>query len=276
MIKFHPALALIFISNFSFGFGGVVTDPGSYSYYATQIEQALEQVELAEEQVNQATKTYDKVTSLEKNITGNAQRAQRNLEKIKELQNISSRDLEKSLKYAKKALEEIEDIPEYQKGITDGVDEIFSKDNKEGGWVNVEAEKRAARQQSFKKALVDSELAQGKIEIQYEHMEELAQATNSADSLKDSTDVTNTILLEMLDNQRDMITLLANVSQNISLAFFDGDSKQSTSKKVPDLSESSTGKTQKRLAFGCGPFDKNCDRKSMEEIMADIKASEGK
>jgi hypothetical protein len=272
MIKIHPLLALIFISNIAFGFGGVVTDPGSYSYYATQIEQAIEQVRLAEEQVNQATKTYNKVTSLEKNITGNAQRAGRNLEKIKDLQNISKIDIEKSLRYAKKALKDVEEIPEYKKGIMDGVDSIFSKDNKDGGWVNVEAEKRAARQQSFKKSLVDSELTLGKIEIQYERMEELAQATNETDSLKDSTDVTNTILLEMLGNQRDLITLLANVSQNVSLAFYDGDSQKTKSQKTPSLTQDSKVNNKKAYA-GCSPFDKSCNRKSMAEIMAEIKAS---
>ncbi|WP_010320076.1 hypothetical protein, partial [Vibrio ordalii] len=74
-IKLTTALTLLTFTSHCFGFGGVVTDPGSYSYYATQIDQAIQQVKLAEDQVKQATKTYDKIVNVDKSITGNLMRA---------------------------------------------------------------------------------------------------------------------------------------------------------------------------------------------------------
>lgn len=260
LLAMTPSLAL--------SFGGVVTDPQSYTYYVKQLEQGIEQLEKVEEKIKIATDTYNKMVSLDENVSGNVQRAQGSLEKIKELQNISSKDLDKSLRYAKKALEEIEDIPEYQEEIEDGVADVFGVEaQEENGWVSVEAKKKRERQEAYRKALVNSELAQGKIALQYEKMEELAQATNSADSLKDSTDVTNTILLEMLDNQKEMITLLAGMTQSVSLAFYDGDTNEAD-KKAPVLSQPNSDKKAK--PYPCGPLSRGCKMKSYEELNKEI------
>lgn len=206
----------------AFSFGGVVTDPGSYSYYATQIEQAIEQVELAEDQVKQATKTYDKVTNVDKSLTGNLMRAQKQLEKIKGLQDVSLKDTRKSLQYAKNALDEISEIPQYKDDISEELDKTFGEDAKNGDWINVEAEKRASKQKALKQAVIDAELAQGKIELQTKQLEELAEATNQADDLKDATDITNTALIQMLEGQQEMISLLANISKNLALSDYNG------------------------------------------------------
>ena len=206
-----------------FAFGGVVTDPGSYSYYAIQIDQAIQQVKLAEDQVKQATKTYDKITNVDKSITGNLMRAQKQLEKIKSLQDVSLKDTRKSLQYAKNALDEVAGIPEYKSDISKEIDKTFGEEAKANDWVNVEAQKRASKQKALKQAVIDAELAQGKVQLQTKQLEELAEATNQTDDLKDATDVTNTALIQMLEGQQEMITLLANISKNLALSDYDGD-----------------------------------------------------
>ena len=228
-IKTKFAALLLFVPTFTHSIGGlgdVVTDPTSYAYYANQLKQGVEMLEFAEKKIQTAVDTYNKVTSLEENITGNFKRATKSLKKIKELQNLSSRDLKKSLKFAKKAIEEIEDIPEYKEDIGNNIDDVFGNEEKKapktGGWVSVSQKRKQARQQSYKQALVDSELTAAKIEMQLEKMEELASATNETTSLKDSTDVTNTILLEMLENQREMIKHMSNTSRNLSMAYYNG------------------------------------------------------
>lgn len=206
-----------------FAFGGVVTDPGSYSYYATQIDQAIQQVKLAEDQVKQATKTYDKIVNVDKSITGNLMRAQKQLEKIKSLQDVSLKDTRKSLQYAKNALDEVAGIPEYKSDISKEIDKTFGDEAKTNDWVNVEAQKRASKQKALKQAVIDAELAQGKVQLQTKQLEELAEATNQTDDLKDATDVTNTALIQMLEGQQEMITLLANISKNLALSDYNGD-----------------------------------------------------
>ncbi|MEZ8481157.1 hypothetical protein AB9R81_23435 [Vibrio cyclitrophicus] len=222
-------IASIFYVGVVYSFGGVVTDPGSYSYYATQIEQAIEQVELAEDQIKQATKTYDKIVNVDKSITGNLQRADRSLKRISDLQNVSITDVRKSMQYAKKALDEVTDIPQYHTEIEGEIDKTFGEENQSrGDWVNVEAEKRANKQKALKRAIVDSEVAQGKIKLQDEQLEDLALATNETDSLKDATDVTNAALLQMIEGQNEIINLLANISKNLALAEYNGDENLST------------------------------------------------
>lgn len=222
--KLTPFLiSVLSVNVFAFGGGGVVTDPGSYSYYGIQIEKAIEQIKIAEEQVKQATKTYEQVSNVDKRITGNVQRAQRNLQRIKDLQDLSLKDARKSLQFTKNALDEIAGIPEYKDDIEKNIDKTFGEETKKNNdWINVEAEKRAVRQVALKQAVVDAEMAHGKIEIQTKQLEELAVATNQTNDLKDATDVTNTALLSMLEQQQEMIVLLANISRSLAMADYNG------------------------------------------------------
>ncbi|PML45582.1 hypothetical protein BCT75_04155 [Vibrio lentus] len=271
MNKLIISLAFACIPSFAFGFGGVVTDPGSYSYYATQIEQAIEQVELAEDQIKQATKTYNKVVNVDKSITGNLNRADRSLKRISDLQNVSITDVRKSMQYAKKALDEVADIPQYHTEIESEIDKTFGEENQgRGDWVNVEAEKRANKQKALKRAIIDSEVAQGKIKLQDEQLEDLALATNETNSIKDATDVTNTALLQMIEGQNEIINLLANISKNLALAEYNGDENLSTKthiingKDITDKSDWKTNNRNKPKSYTeCNPFVSKCNRNNL-------------
>lgn len=267
--KLSTAILLTSLSFNCFGFGGVVTDPGSYSYYATQIEKAMEQLKVAEEQVKQATQTYNKVTNIDKNITGNLMRAQRNLERIRDMQVTSVKDIRKSLQYAKKALGEVSSLPAYVEEVETNIDKTFGVDpQSQNDWVNVKAQQRANKQKAYRQAIVDAEIAQGKIDIQNEQLEELALATNTSDSLKDATDITNAALLQVIENQQEMITLLANVSKNLSLAQYDGGEHANEAPNIingKDITDANQWKNKKNLSSSvskkdCNPFEEKCTK----------------
>lgn len=265
------AISAIAFSGFCFGFGGVVTDPVSYTYYVQQLEQAMNQIKLAEDQIKTATDTYDEITSVDERLTGNLARAQKNLKKIKDMQDLSLKDMRKSLMYAKNALEEVGEIPEYQESVSEEIDSIFGEENQSKNvWVSVEAQKRAQKQAAFKQAIIDSEVAHGKVNLQLEELEQLASATNESDTLKDSTDVTNTILLSILDGQQEVVKQLANISRNLSLAEYDGaESKKPEAVHIVDGKDLTNpndwkvkSKKPKTLAE-CGVFESNCYQDSI-------------
>lgn len=256
------------VSTAAFGFGGVVTDPVSYTYYVQQLEQAMNQIKVAEEQVKKATDTYEEITSVDDRLAGNLSRAQNYVKKIQDLQDVSLKDARKSLLYTKKALEEIGEIPEYQDEISKEIDTVFGEENQgKNVWVSVEAQKRAQKQAAFKQAIIDSEVAHGKVELQLEELEALAVATNSTDSAKDATDVTNTILLAILDGQQEVVKQLANISRNLSLAEYDGAESKAEDVHIingkditnPDDWKSSS-KDKVKTSSECNPFEGGCKR----------------
>lgn len=252
------------------GTGGVVTDPKSYTYYTAQIDHAIEQVKIAEQQIKKATETYEMVTSIDDNITGNLQRAQRYAKKIKDLkENFDVGDVRKSLIYAKRAITSVGEIPEYQEDIEKNINDTFGVETeKRNDWVSVEAERKASKQKALKQAVIDAETAKGKIDLQLESLEELTTATNTTDSLKDASDTTNTILIEMLEAQHEIIKLLASISQNIALADYEGDESLSGDNFKKHSGRSMTDKsdwqvespTKNKKTSDCDPFtNSGCD-----------------
>lgn len=260
----------LFLTNQAIGFGGVVTDPGSYTYYGTQIEKAVKQIETLEKQYKQATQTYTKITSIDDNITGNIQRALNQLKKIKAMQDISLANGKKSLLFTKKALNEITDIPSVGEDISDNIDKTFGlEQQKRNDWISVEAEKKATKQKALKQAVIDAEVAQGKVDLQLKQIEDLASMTNSSDSIKDATDINNTILLQMAEQQQEMILLLSNISKNIALANYDGKDESNpelgysngkrNGKSMTDKSDWSVkSKNKPKSMTSCDPFAETC------------------
>jgi len=225
MIKSKLFIAIFLFSNYAFSFGGVVTDPLSYSYFATQIEQAISQLKTMEKSyetelsaLSTAEDTYDTTMSIEGKLTGNYNRAAAALKSIEDMDYTGFR---RSLQYAKKSLDDIENLVGYKDAIEVELDDMFAPTDRKD-WVNVELERKASKQRSFKRAVIDAEAAQGKVELQMDALEELAKASNSTDSMKDAQDVTNALLLKMIENQSELITLMASISKNIALSEYDG------------------------------------------------------
>lgn len=259
MKKLKLLVLLYGVSFYSFSFGSVVTDPVSYSYYATQVETAINelkngeiQLETIQKSLDMAKDTYNSVSSIDSNLSGNLKRANKT---ISNLQKMDIKEFEETLQFAKKSLDEVENIGNYKSGVETEIDNVFVESDRKD-WVNVELEKKAAKQKAFKTAIIDAELAQGKATLQVKHLEELALATDSANTSKDAQDVTNSLLLTMIDNQRELITLMASVSKNIALSEYNGEEDAPADAKVNngrDITNKDDYKT-KRIKVINNPF----------------------
>lgn len=216
-------LAALSISTEVFSFGSVVSDPGSYSYYGTQIEKAVRQIEVAQQQYKQAIETYNETVNIGNQLTGNLQRAKRQYEKLKEMQEQAVASGKRTLQFTKEKLETLGDLPKLYLQIDASIEDSFGEEQQDrNDWVSVEQEKRAKKQKAYKQAVIDSEVAKSKVNLQMKDLEDLTLATNTSSSLKDALDVNNSVLLQMVENQQELIMLLSTISKNIAMASYDG------------------------------------------------------
>jgi hypothetical protein len=278
MRKFSTViLTLSLFSSYSFGFGGVVTDPSSYTYYVEQIKAAKEQLKTAQQQFEEMEKTKDGVLNIQKNVTGNLLRAQKSLSNIAALKDQIKKNPKDFLEYSADALDDITKVDKYRADVTDNLNDTFGLegDNAIGGWGDVKAEKTkpASQQRAAKNAIVGAEVAKGKIAVQLDDIEALSTAANTATSLKDSSDINNALLAKIALNQQEVIKLLADISQNISLYFYEGkenvDKVKASMVNGKDLLSDSDFKpntsTNKPLSMSergkkCNPFAGECDK----------------
>lgn len=252
-------LGLSVFSSTAFSFGGVVTDPGSYSYYALQIETAMkdldatyEQVKVGTDQLAVVTDTYDELQKVEGNLTGQYNRATKALNRFKDMEDLS--DFQKATQFANRTLKSLVDHESYVGDIEDNLEELFGNDLKDSGWINLSADKKAAKQASYKNAIISAELAKGKSNLQLERIKDYAGVVNSTANIKDSQDVSNTLLLEMLNNQRELIDLVASVSKNLALSQYDGGENKKindTSKKEKDITDKTAFEKPSSGIFKC-------------------------
>ena len=265
-------LGLTLLSTGAFGFGGIVTDPGSYTYYVTQIETALKQLKQAEESLQTQIDTYTSVDSIDKNLTGNLSRARQSLEDFNDLKEMNIKDTRKSLQFASKALDEIKNIADYKGDIEDEIDDVFG-DNGDNAWVSVEAEKKKTRQRAFKQAIIDAETAQGKVDLQLENVTKLTETANSTQDMKDAQDVTNALLIKMIESQGELITIVSNVSKNLALSQYDGGDHKNKASVVNGkdllkdedwkIDNKKKPKTQMEILEECGGFNCNSSKNSI-------------
>jgi chromosome segregation ATPase len=277
-MKFNLAKTLlisccIFNANSAFSFGGVVTDPTSYTYYVKQLEEAKKQLETAQESLDTITETKDGIFSIKSNVEGNLQRAQRSISRIKSLEDNIKDNPEDALNYASDALDDVSKIDKYRENVANNVEKQFGTLNdKVSDWGDVKTQKeiQAAKQEAAKKAIINAEVAKGKIAQQLEDLSSLANDANSATSLKDASDVNNAILLKMNENLVEIIALISDISQNISLAYYNG--KENVDKEpahmkdgksmlnADDWKPTKTQKVKSLTERGCNPFSGECDK----------------
>jgi len=214
---------LFFIPINAFALGSVVTDIGAYSYYAEQIEAATSQLKKMEEQIKLATDTYNQISSIDDNLKGNYNRAVNAAKKLKDLRDIEDLSefskIRRSIQYADGTLSDLLDSEEYAGTIDKNIDSLFGEGSSE--WTQLSAIK-SKKQQGYKNTIINAELAQAQARLQLETLDEYSAMVNSTTTSKDAQDATNTLMLEMLENQRQMILLMGEVSKNLAVAAYDG------------------------------------------------------
>lgn len=243
------------------GVGDVVSDPTSYTYYAKQLEEAQKQLQTAKEKLNTAIEAKDIAMETKSNLEGTYRRAQRaisNFQSMREqLENDPMRFAEQMIEdrrdvagmmdsTAKKvssvfdpAKNSMEDIQEFTGQDADGND--WSSD-----WVSVRGAQKKLAMDELKNAVVDAEKAEALSKVQLKDIEDLAKKANSAPTQKDATDITNALLLKMIEQNQQMIELLSNSSRSFALTKLaeNGSSGKDPIKRIKErLNKEQTTKT---------------------------------
>ncbi len=238
IIFFTMAFVLFCLaSTSSFGFGDVVTDPGSYTYYADQLKQAYEQYETLQEQLSEAKEHYDlqkeKIEDLKKDyyrIKGSIEWLQSTRE---QMQNDPSSIFESVLGFSPTG-----EIKELKTLFSDTYSaQLYANPQAMQAWLRSDRKDihKTAKYNQLKRErqklipkLKAKRLAQKTIKInaikdvspnkseikghkllRFEMQEQLANAAKDAENLKDGQQVTNAILLQILDSLNKQLSLQA-------------------------------------------------------------------
>lgn len=214
------------------GIGDIVSDPTSYTYYVEQINTATDSLENARQQLQKITEAKDIALNTQRNLEGSFRRAQRALSNFQSMQEqleddpagfaedwIEDRDsVQDSIRKTSRNVgrvfdpveNSIEDIQEF--AGQDANDKNWSSD-----WVSVKAAQKSILREDLQRSVVQSEIATALTQDQLEALEELATQANTASTQKDATDVSNALLLKMIDQNQQLIELVASINKNIAM-----------------------------------------------------------
>lgn len=231
---------LVFATS-SFGFGGVVTDPVSYGYFAEQITAAGEQLKKttdvlnkAKEQVENLKVVQNKVQGVGNQLKGHYDRAKGLVDKVKGVRE----KLEKTPttlqgQYAKwKNL----DFIDPQKAL----EEFFEDPRANNANLYKALDRRyEVRQMALKNSIMNAEVllqaAPGRMKV----IEGLSGQIDGTENVKDAADLNNRIMIEMWTAVEEIKMLLAHLAEAQGLMNFSGVSKEVTTARVKTVDEHS-------------------------------------
>lgn len=194
----------------------VVSDPGSYSRMAQQIQEAKELVKNAEAMVQQAQ-------DIKNNLSGNLKRG-RGIEDIIRSYKDDLEGMIPSLYH--KLPEDIQN--QISKELSNKLDEkiIYQKIDAELSDLTKD-QRDDYRQKVLKRALLMSETTSKDMEASLNKMESLAFEIDQTQSMKDAMDLNNRLMHEMLLNQTKMVNLLAELTKAEATMNYQGTSSTS-------------------------------------------------
>jgi conjugal transfer/entry exclusion protein len=139
-------------------------------------------------------------------------------------------------RFAVKMIEDRRDLSEVKNDTTSRVQSVFNpvknsmddinelagvddEGNKwSSDWQSVKSAQKKMAREELSNAIVSAEIAENLTASQLKNIEDLASKANSAVTQKDATDVTNALLLQMIDQNQQLITLVANISRSFAMA----------------------------------------------------------
>ena len=194
--------------------GWVVTDPGAYTRMAKELEVMKEHVETATKQLEEAQRTVQQ-------LSGNLKRGvgiERDLRKIKK---IAADILPSFYNMSVPGGENVD--PSDIQWLETQLDDIFTPKNKSPRDRELNKERRGAyTQRSLKAALLESEAAIGSTIASMEKLEQLMREIDETETLKDSQDLSNRLLGEVVATQNKIIILLAQLTRAQSVIHYTG------------------------------------------------------
>jgi len=242
MNKFILILAILIPFNV-YSVGGVVTDPSSYMYYVEQLVKAEEMITNQIDQVEKATITADKLTGMKKQLEGSYNRivglpdrlikASKALKKVPTNLQTDVSKIRASLGTNSGYLPTSRDIDKWD-SLDYHVDGVFGdpRDPKWNPWKLTE-KKYEMRQGILKNSLKQSTLKVHGLKNRLDELNKLFSSIDSTKNIKDSQDLTNRLLAELLTGQQEVIGILAHAAQAMAIMQYEGvTAKGSAARKV--------------------------------------------
>jgi len=191
-------------------FAFTVTDPVSYTYYVQQIKKFTAQIDEAKKQVASLDVLKSTVASMNKTLKGNYNNAVGVVKSLKSLKT-SVTDMAGGLKHD---LEKAKKLGKDFNGYTSALallDRNFGdprlKDNRYAGKNLI----YNVRQNALKNAIANAERVMQLMPERLEVIEQLAGKIDRTVNLKDSNDLQNRILVEMLKSNYELLILMSQL-----------------------------------------------------------------
>ena len=199
-----------------------VTDPKSYSYYIKQLKEAGEQLKKLEEQIALAEDTKKQVTNMAADVTGVYNRAKGITEDLNRVKGIVGQS-RRVFSDAEKLLDLEGDAEAIFKEVDINLDKIYVdiSDPDINPWM-VQHKKNHEVQKIFKDNLRNAEIELASMPARMEAIEKLSAQIDQTENIKDSQDLTNRLITELIIGQERMITILSQLAQAEVAAQFTG------------------------------------------------------
>lgn len=264
------SIALVLLTTTAQAAGMVVADPMSYTYYVEQLKQQAVQIESAVKQVETLGGVLTTVNNVEAKLMGHYNRAMGVVNRIDRLQKVMSRETDGDM-FAK--LKQIGDAGRAAGGVLRGTagevkyagrdygeltgSDLFADTQKVLDWNFGDPRDKSdpmaqyrnadgryqAQQGALKSVVAASEQTLGGIKDRIDVIKDLAQQANSTANMKDSQDMTNAILIEILKTLTDFLAIAAQANQASALFNYSGATDQTMADRQKVLS--GIGKTVK-------------------------------
>ena len=229
---------LVFAVN-SFGFGGVVTDPGSYSYYAEQITAAGEQLNKTTDILNKAKEQVNKLQNVDNSIKaagsqmkGHYDRAKGLVDKVKGVKE----KLERTPTTLQGQVAKWKNLQfvDPEKALSD----YFTDPRAKNADVYKALDRKyEVRQMALKNSIVNAENLLQASPDRLKAIEELSKQIDETENIKDATDLNNRILVEMWTATEEIKMLLAHLVEAQGLLNFSGVSKEVVAQRKATVDE---------------------------------------
>lgn len=266
--------------------GMAVMDTPSYGYMVEQLKKAQDQINLAKSQIDKVKGVQTRIEGLQKKITGSYNRAKGLHKKVKAIREKFDDKPEGLIERAKY----LKNVGKEAKGLKGS----FKSIEKEGGDRYMEARKildedfidprrvkdrkkkqaltfkrYAVKQRAYKESLIQADEVLGTMPNKFINLEKLSTEIDATDNLKDSQDLSNRFLAEILSVLNQLLQVTGHMSETVAMANYMGVSED-TSNVIAKGGSEGTASTQSAieahlLAEGFDP--KNATNDEVEDLM---------
>jgi len=203
-----------------------VSDPTSYTYYAEQLKKLQTQMEQLQKQYDEAVKSNQWLTQIQDDLSGSYNRGMALYNKLKSIQRQLEAIPNRYERYKKRWEGLLTDIEDFQdvKAVIDNV----IKDPRHPDydlWKDMDR-RYQMRQRALKDTIDRSEDLLAGLPNDFEELAKLAKQIDETKNQKDATDLTNSILVQILTVLQKQLELSTYLAQSQSILNFTGANEQ--------------------------------------------------